>query len=927
VSHEEQKTLRRRATNREALEERAQRLFTVPVEMTAAAFAALGAPCVGKLTPLYSLQAGQRVLNKPVGALDDGERYDILGCVAPANGIRLLLVGVDNVAGKAMLEVHFYNRNHLRQIVDRYKAVKTPPGPDPTPDPKAASNIFHISGGHRLPAGAGAGQVQVHHIELSPGFNAAAPTALLLTVKPVGDYSTYTLSLNTSAFPTAEPVMIDPVFNDIDFKFRPGCFNNCAPEWKPGPRPSDEPAIDYLAKDYDSFRHTMIAAMSERVPGWQPSSEADLDQVLLELFSAAADELSDYQDRVMNEAYLATARKRVSLARHARLMDYHIHQGNQASTLLACEVDTKFAPGTTLEHYLAGDLKVWAGTERETNSSVVFLTNARRRVHDLVNRLGLYTWGDAVPTLLAGDTTADLLILKQDGTALTDEPSAKEVGKLIRAGAIDRLLIQEHLNPATGTPNGLNPEKRQLLRLLPGAAGAVAMNDPTNGQWFVRVRWDERDALRTNYCFTVECDAPVGKVRNVSMLHGNLAEVSHGRRAVSIFKEPGKQLNASYEAHFERLGRYGTLCTLPAHPLAYRDTEPGGDVPPRSTLRVLVAQPGGGIDEWDEVPSLIHSADDDENGDHYVVETDEEGWSYIRFGSVQSRNGKALPEGALVACSYQAGEGPAGNIGRDKLNFFDPTDVLFFEHDTLSADPEDLDPDFNARLLRCWNPFDLTSGRAPEPAAEIIRRAPEAYRTRQLRAVTLQDYVRRAEELPEVSRAAARYAWTGSWRTVQLTVDPAGTTALPDALRRRVARYLDAVRLIGEDLEVRPPRFVPLDILVKVCAQPDFWRQDLQSVLEQEFSDGWTPDGRMGFFHPDRWTFGQPLRGSQIVGRALAVYGVEHVISVRVRRWNEPSFVSDEITNLGHNEIIQVMSDPDHLELGFIHFEVHGGRQ
>jgi len=60
----------------------------------------------------------------------------------------------------------------------------------------------------------------------------------------------------------------------------------------------------------------------------------DADQVLLELFCAAGDELSDYQDRVMNEAYLGTARKRVSVARHARLMDYHIHQGNQAGTWL-----------------------------------------------------------------------------------------------------------------------------------------------------------------------------------------------------------------------------------------------------------------------------------------------------------------------------------------------------------------------------------------------------------------------------------------------------------------------------------------------------------------------------------------------------------------------------------------------------------------
>ena len=92
----------------------------------------------------------------------------------------------------------------------------------------------------------------------------------------------------------------------------------------------------------------MVEAMTERVPNWQPTSEADLDQVLLDLFSAAADELSDYQDRVMNEAYLSSARKRVSLARHARLMDYHIHQGNQASTVLALEFDLSMEPDQLL---------------------------------------------------------------------------------------------------------------------------------------------------------------------------------------------------------------------------------------------------------------------------------------------------------------------------------------------------------------------------------------------------------------------------------------------------------------------------------------------------------------------------------------------------------------------------------------------------
>ena len=41
--------------------------------------------------------------------------------------------------------------------------------------------------------------------------------------------------------------------------------------------------------------------------------------------------------------------------------------------------------------------------------------------------------------------------------------------------------------------------------------------------------------------------------------------------------------------------------------------------------------------------------------------------------------------------------------------------------------------------------------------------------------MTLADYVQRAEEVAGVSRAVARYAWTGSWRTVRVTIDPAGT--------------------------------------------------------------------------------------------------------------------------------------------------------
>ena len=850
----------------------------------------------------------------------------------PANGIDHVFVSL--AAGVATLEVEFFNRKYLQTIIDKYDA-----------DHSAAQRIFSISGGHRLIAGPGTGQVQVKTIAKSPDFdapNSTQPTTLVLTVTPIGDYSTYSLSVNVGEFPV-NAVIMDPVFSEIDFKFRPGCFNtNCAPDWKPAKRPPDEPVIDYLAKDYDSFRHTMIAALMQRVPDWQPSSEADLDQVLLDLFSAAADELSDYQDRVMNEAYLASARKRVSLARHARLMDYHIHQGNQASTWLALEVTLTLSSepevGATRQYFLADNFKVWSGTATEDESSIVFLSRARQRVHPQVNRMGLYTWSDSIPSLAAGDTMADLTLFRPDGTPAIDKASALVVEKLIRSGVVTQLLIQEHLNPATGEVNGFNPRRRQLLQLLPGADGAVTMLDPTPvppapPAWFVRVRWEEQDALKSNYCFTVDCSG-TGKVENVSLFHGNLVEIHHGwLRKDIVFKEPGATLTPPNEFHYERVGRWdlrdetlgkwGALCALPDHPLAYRNTEPGGDVPALSTLSLEVKEPGGSQDLWDEVPSFIHSDDGDENGDHCIVETDEDRLSYIRFGN--GTNGKELPENAEVHCTYQVGDGPAGNVGLDKLIHFDSAATAFLKLEAGALTPTA--PANDHKIIRCSNPFDVTNGRAPEPAATIIRRVPEAYRVHQLRAITLQDYVHRAEELPAVSRAAARYAWTGSWRTVQITIDPVGTTVLTPAARADIARYLDAVRLIGEDLEVRPPQFVPLEIHVSLCAGLDYWPEDLKSILEQEFSNGWTPDGRRGFFHPDLWTFGQQLKASQINGRILAVEGVEHIIALTMRRWNGPATVSDEVTNVAFNEILQVVNDPDHQEMGFIDFDVQGGRR
>jgi hypothetical protein len=251
------------------------------------------------------------------------DRADVLQSKG-LNGLKLALVSLP--AGVSPdhtdIDLRFFNGLHVAAILA-----------DIGGDPVRARQVFRIRGGSRIVAGSSSGQVRVTAVT---GIDA---TRLALRVEPVGDYSTYTLELIWNAS------LIDPFFSAIGFKFRPGCFtNDCAPVQAARPRAESGDRLPgqglrLVPPHADGGDGRARAGLGQHERS-RPRSGAD------RLFAAAADELSDFQDRVMAEAYLATARKRVSLARHARLVDYHLHEGNQASTWLAVDVVGGQAPFT-----------------------------------------------------------------------------------------------------------------------------------------------------------------------------------------------------------------------------------------------------------------------------------------------------------------------------------------------------------------------------------------------------------------------------------------------------------------------------------------------------------------------------------------------------------------------------------------------------
>ena len=174
---------------------------------------------------------------------------------------------------------------------------------------------------------------------------------LTVEVEEAGDFSIYTLSLVRGPHDPNPPDEIDPRLAAIDFSFKVECPSDfdCAPKHICPPEPREQPEINYLAKDYASFRKLILDRMALILPAWRERNPADLGVTLVELLAYVGDQLSYQQDAIATEAYLNSARKRVSLQRHARLVDYFVHNGTNARVWvqLTSEADLVNVPAST----------------------------------------------------------------------------------------------------------------------------------------------------------------------------------------------------------------------------------------------------------------------------------------------------------------------------------------------------------------------------------------------------------------------------------------------------------------------------------------------------------------------------------------------------------------------------------------------------
>jgi hypothetical protein len=785
-----------------------------------------------------------------------------------------------------------------RQRILRVHFLKSPPPPGLEP-----ANVA-IIGGDRITS------INVDHV-------AYDGDAIVLHLDAYGDFSTYRLQLAAAAGSAFDVAQLDPVFSAVDFSFKSDCPTDfdCEDELTiPRPAPV-APHLDYLSKDYTSFRQLMLDRMAALAPQWTERNAADVGVTMVELLAHVGDVLSYRQDAVATEAYLGSARRRVSVRRHARLVNYFVHEGVNARAFLhfSVEKDTLLPKGVRAFTAVPGQAARLAPSSPDLDKALSRAPEIYETLHDAQmfrahNQMSFHTWGDRQFQLAAGATSATLK------GALTDlKPD-------------DILVFEELLGARTGLASEADPARRHSVRLtrvaissdpLGGAFETPSTQDSTP---VTEIEWHHDDA--TPFAFQisaeVETDGSAHDVENISVARGNIVLADHGATRIAetldevpapfLFRPPGAgELGRTpIPPRFRpRLRGRPLVHAVPYDPKA----------PPRSARATLSTSPQDALPvieltatlanqaqiPWSVRRDLLQSAPE---ANDFVIETEADGSAWLRFGD--DVYGQRPAPGAVFTARYRTGESPQGNVAPDSIVH------VVSDDESVSG---------------VRNPLPAQGGVPPESLDHVRQTAPFAFRT-QRRAVTREDYQATAELHPGVQRAAASFRWTGSWPTIFLSIDRFGGLPVDQAFEEELREFVEPYRLAGHDLEIEGPQYVSLEIEMRVSVLPDYFKGDVKRALLSVFGTGNAPDGRLGVFHPDNFSFGQPVYLSALYAAAQATDGVASVEVTRFQRRGRPD--PDPIRigrlELGRQEIARLDNDPDFPERGVFSLIMGGGK-
>lgn len=577
------------------------------------------------------------------------------------------------------------------------------------------------------------------------------------------------------------------------------------------------PNVDYTARDFDGLRSLILTTLTQRVGSTVPPLTVDEIMAVIEEMAYLGDALSYYQDAIATEAYLSTARRRISVTRHAALMNYYIGQGRSARTWIRVQP----ADGTS------GAFTLPAGTK---------LLTALDTVPPCVGSAQLAQALAAQP--LVFETVSDVAVtplppLELDSTA--------HPGQRLEAAAVSATVLAPQVPVSPGELLLLagdgDPARLVTIADVAGTVIRVQQAGPARAGR-VTLTWSADDAPG-------QPGLPAGPGA-MCLLRGNLVIADHG--CTQPWRElPGPSAGLTY---WPLLPAAGTTFAVASPPddgtlsaAALVAAAAGQPMP-----AVSVCEMGAEVREWTVRSSLLDSGP---VALDFVVETEDDGSARLRFGD--NTNGMQPGVGAELRVRQRTGGGTAGNVAAGSLRH------------VATEDP---------RVAGIVQPSDACGGADPEPVASARQQAPEQFRVNQ-RAILPSDYENLAMALfpGQVTDAAAELAGDGAAPAVTLYIHTGSWPGAGDGLRRDVRDALRRCQPLGMDLRVPGAVPCPVDIELEVTLEPGV----PVAIVGQQVDNAI----QAGLLTPGRFGFGVPLYRSEVVAMVATVPGVADVTCLR----------------------------------------------
>ena len=280
---------------------------------------------------------------------------------------------------------------------------------------------------------------------------------------------------------------------------------------------------------------------------------------------------------------------------------------------------------------------------------------------------------------------------------------------------------------------------------------------------------------------------------------------------------------------------------------------------------------------WTPVDSLLSSGPRDQ---HFVVEMDDRRVANLRFGD--GKNG-ARPLGNTVFYgTFKTSSLTSGNIGSELIQHVVTRSGSIF-----------------ASAVK--NPFPVSGAELQEDVSRIQQNGPSGKVERQT-AVLAEDYreIVMREFGESLQNASASIRPMGSFQLVTIVVDPFVRSDRID--NEVIQKAMQKYRQIGHEIRVIDGTKIEVNLTIQIFTSRGVSASEVRESCEAALSDIQSPNGSLGFFHPDRLTFGESIFANKVTESVNSIPGVENSSILRLERADLPN-PKNQVVEFGPLEV------------------------